>query len=71
VLRCSFALGEGAAFEALAAEVVAASAGPRPDVQHLRLTFTSLRQSEQDRLASAVARQQRRTGSSQAGTSST
>jgi PilZ domain len=57
-LRCSFALGEGAIFEALAAEVVAEGAGPRLDLQHLRMSFVGIPREEQDRLAMAVARHQ-------------
>jgi len=59
-LRCSFTLGNGDTFPEVAALVVAAVAGPRAGVQHVRLSFTSLTEAARDRLAAAVTRHQRR-----------
>jgi hypothetical protein len=58
-IRCSFAVGDDATFNDVAALIVAAGAGPRSGTQHLRLSFVALADVERDRLASAVARQQR------------
>jgi hypothetical protein len=58
-VRCSFSLGENATFNDLAALIVAAGAGPRTGMQHLRLSFVALPDAEQDRLALAVAKLQR------------
>lgn len=62
-LRCSFLVGEGDSFQDLAAIVVATAPGPRPGVQHVRLSFTSLPGAEEDRLVAAVARRERRPSS--------
>lgn len=59
-LRCSFKLGEKDTFEEMEALVVAAASGPRPGLQHLRLSFTALPEAARDRLAAAVARHQLR-----------
>ncbi|HET6146072.1 MAG TPA: PilZ domain-containing protein [Polyangia bacterium] len=57
---CWFIMDEHARFEALAAVIVAADPpkGPPPGLQHLRLSFVSLRDVDRDRLAAAVARHQ-------------
>jgi hypothetical protein len=57
-IRCSFTLGSGERFEEIDALVVATSAGPAPDLQHLRVAFTSIAEAAQDRLAAAVTRLQ-------------
>jgi hypothetical protein len=57
-IRCSFTLGPGEVFEEVEALVVAAAAGPQADLQHLRVAFTSIAESERDRLAAAVTKLQ-------------
>jgi hypothetical protein len=60
-VRCWFTLDGGAEFESLAAVVLAATwTGPRASVQHIRLSFVSIKDGERDRLASAVAQHQRK-----------
>jgi hypothetical protein len=59
-LRCSFTLGENDTFEDMETLVVAAAAGPRTGMQHLRLSFTGLPESARDRLVAAVARHELR-----------
>ena len=54
-VRCSFALGEGARFEGLAALVLAVGTIPGSGVRHLRASFVALADAERDRLAAAVA----------------
>jgi hypothetical protein len=57
-VRCAFELGTGAAFEDVAAHVVALETKPGARVQRMRLSF-HLSDGERDRLAAAVARHQR------------
>jgi hypothetical protein len=57
-ISCSFTLGAGEVFEEIDALVVAATAGPREDLQHLRVAFTSITEPARDRLAAAVAKLQ-------------
>ena len=59
-VMCWFTLDSDAAFEALTAVVMAVgpAVGAPLGEQHLRLSFVSLTEAEQDRLAAAVARHQ-------------
>jgi hypothetical protein len=59
-VRCSFTMDARGTFEGLAAVVVAAApaTGQPPGVQHLRLSFIALDDTDRDRLAAAVARHQ-------------
>jgi hypothetical protein len=54
-VRCSFALGEGARFESLAALVLAVETVPGSGLRHLRASFVALTDAERDRLAAVVA----------------